>query len=98
MQPCHDLCMTEQQALAVIPEWDLADRMRKALRQSGISVQEIAAYLDVSRTAVSSWINGRIQPSTQTLRLWAMQTGVSFEWLTEGVRCRGTGRPLRCAG
>ena len=64
------------------PEWDLADRMRKALRQSGLSVQEMAGYLGVSRTAVSSWINGRIEPGHQTLLLWALRTGVSFEWLT----------------
>jgi transcriptional regulator with XRE-family HTH domain len=65
----------------VIPEWDLADRMRKSLRESGGGVQEMADYLDVSRTAVSSWINGRIRPTTQTLRLWAMRTGVPYEWL-----------------
>ena len=35
-----------------IPEWDLADRMRKALRQAGISVQDIAAYLEVEIDAL----------------------------------------------
>jgi transcriptional regulator with XRE-family HTH domain len=67
------------------PEWDLADRMRKALRESGIGAQDIADYLGVSRTSVSSWINGRGVPSTQTLRLWAMRTGVSYEWLTQPI-------------
>lgn len=67
------------------PEWDLADRMRKALRQSDLSVHEMAAYLGVSRTAVSTWINGRIEPGHQTLLLWALRTGVSFEWLTESL-------------
>ena len=66
---------------AIVPEWDMADRMRKSLRDAGLSVQEMAEYLDVSRTSVSNWINGRIDPSRQTLRLWALRTGVSYEWL-----------------
>lgn len=67
-----------------IPPWDLADRMRKALRHSDLGVQGMAEYLDVSRAAVGTWINGRIQPRTQTLRLWALRCGVSYEWLTSG--------------
>jgi transcriptional regulator with XRE-family HTH domain len=71
-------------AETLIPEWDVADRMRKALRVADISVQEIADYLGVSRNSAGSWINGRIVPSTQTLRLWALRTGVPFEWLRDG--------------
>lgn len=74
-----------QQPIGTVPDWDVADRMRKALRACGVSVQEIAEYLDVSRNAVSTWINGRIEPSTQTLRLWALRTGVPYEWLRTGV-------------
>jgi transcriptional regulator with XRE-family HTH domain len=65
-----------------VPEWDTADRMRKALREAGIGVQEIADYLGVARNTVSTWINGRIEPSTQTLRLWALRCGVPYGWLT----------------
>ena len=65
------------------PEWNLADRMRKALRDAGIGAQEMADYLGCSRTSVSNWTNGRIDPDTRTLRLWAMKTGVSYDWLTE---------------
>lgn len=68
-----------------IPEWDTADRMRKALRHADIGVQEMADYLGVARNTVSTWINGRIRPGRQTLRLWALRCGVPFEWLA-GVR------------
>jgi transcriptional regulator with XRE-family HTH domain len=64
------------------PEFDLADRMRKAMRDAGISGQDMADYLDVSRTSVTNWTSGRITPDTRTLRLWAMRTGVSYSWLT----------------
>lgn len=77
--------MTEQPASAAgVPEWDQADRMRKALRYANVGVQEMADYLGVARNTVSTWINGRIDPSTQTLRLWAMRCGVDFCWLAHG--------------
>ena len=58
--------------------------MRKSLRTSGVGVQEMADYLGVARNTVSTWINGRIEPSTQTIRLWALRTGVPYEWLRDG--------------
>jgi transcriptional regulator with XRE-family HTH domain len=67
-----------------IPHWDVADRMRKGLREAGLEIQEMAEYLGVARNTVSTWINGRIQPSTQTLRLWAMRCGVDYQWLAFG--------------
>ena len=74
--------MNEQPAAGTVPEWDIADRMRKALRHARIGVQDMAGYLEVDRSTVSTWINGRITPSTQTLRLWALRCGVDYGWLT----------------
>ena len=76
--------MSESPAEHDVPAWDTADRMRKALRVADIGVQEMADYLGVSRTSASNWINGRIEPSVQTLRLWAIRCGVPFEWLASG--------------
>jgi DNA-binding XRE family transcriptional regulator len=77
-----------------IPEWDLADRMKKALRHSGVGAQEMADYLGVSRQSVGNWINGRVTPSTQTLRLWALRCGVPLEWLRPGLKL---GVKMRCS-
>jgi transcriptional regulator with XRE-family HTH domain len=77
--------MTEQTASPRVPAWDVADRMRKGLREADLSIQEIADYLGVARNTVSTWINGHIQPSTQTLRLWAMRCGTPYEWLAYGT-------------
>jgi len=68
----------------VVPEWDVADRMRKALRHRGAGVQEIADYLGVSRNTVGGWINGRYNPSIATLRSWAQYCSVNYEWLKDG--------------
>lgn len=68
-----------------VPQWDLADRMRKALREADIGVQEMADYLGVARNTVSTWINGRIIPGAQTQRLWALRCGVPYEWIRDGL-------------
>ena len=44
--------------------------MRVSLRHAGLGVQEMA--------------NDRVTPSKQTMRLWALRTGVPFEWLKTG--------------
>lgn len=80
--------MSIQAESAVVPVFDVADRMRKALRESDVGVQEMADYLEVSRSAVGKWINGHITPSAQTVRLWALRTGVPYEWLRDGTSPR----------
>jgi transcriptional regulator with XRE-family HTH domain len=78
--------MSEQPDTEGLPKWDLADRMRKSLRATGISVQEMADYLDVSARTVSNWINGHIEPTTQTARHWALRTGIPYEWYCHGSK------------
>ena len=70
--------------MPLVPQFDQADRMRKALRVSGVSVGEMADFLGVARESVGRWINGRTEPSNQTLRLWAIHTGVSYDWILAG--------------
>lgn len=70
---------------SAVPQWDLTDRLAKSLKESGMSVQKMADYLDVHRNTVSAWINGRTPISTQSLRLWALRTGVPFIWIRDGL-------------
>ncbi len=65
-------------------EFDLADRIRKALRVSGLGVGVIAERLEVNRNTIGNWINGHIHPSVQSLYAIATLTGVPFEWLKNG--------------
>jgi len=76
-----------------IPQWDIYDRMTKSLKESGMSVQEVADYYDVHRNTVSGWLHGRIKPDTRTLRLWAVMTGVPYEWLKDGTEPPGPQDP-----
>jgi DNA-binding transcriptional regulator YiaG len=90
---CNDCRMTTSRHAGdspdtnpAIPQFDLADKMRKALRHADLGVGEMADYLGVSRNTVGTWINGRIAPSRQTILLWALKTGVPAEWLLDQPR------------
>jgi transcriptional regulator with XRE-family HTH domain len=84
----------------VIPVWDLGDRMRRALRYADLSVGQMAGYLGVQPSTVSTWINDKHRPNHQTLMLWAMRTGVDLRWLEgvdqELVRHQGLEPRTRC--
>jgi transcriptional regulator with XRE-family HTH domain len=68
-----------------IPEFDLADRLRKSLRTADLSVSEMAEFLGLTRETAGRYMNGGTRVPLQTVRLWAMRTGVPFEWLKDGV-------------
>lgn len=81
---CNDLCMSTSTDMNADLSFDIADRMRKALRVSGCGVQEMADYLDVARNTVGTWINGKVAPTGPSLRLFALRTGVPLAWLKDG--------------
>lgn len=56
-----------------------------ALRDAGVSVGEMADYLEVDRNTVSRWTSDRIKPKRQTLVAWSLKTGVPLEWLEKGT-------------
>ena len=64
--------------------FDMSDRLAKALRVAGMTNAEMAEYLGVSRNTISNWTNGHQPVKKQSLRLWALRTGVPLEWLEHG--------------
>lgn len=66
-------------------EFDLADRLRKSLRASGVGVTAMAAVLGVERNTVGRYINGHITPSRPVLVTWSLRTGAPLDWLEHGV-------------
>lgn len=81
--------MSEQTLEAVVPEWELSDRLRKALTHAGISSTEMAEYLEVTRHTISNWINGHTRPRPAELKMWALRTGVDYRWLVSGLQRPG---------
>lgn len=78
-----------------VPTWDRADRLRKAMRDSGTSVHAMADFLQVNRNTVSRYTNGHADPSQATLIAWSIMTGVSLEWLRDGTPGDELGPPRR---
>lgn len=77
--------MSEMPNTVHIPVWTQADRLRKALDDADISVQQMAEFLEVSRNTVTNWTRGHTPIPGAALRLWAMRCGVPLEWLRHGV-------------
>lgn len=75
---------TKQLLRAEDLEFDLSDRMRRAMRACGISRAEVAEELEVNPNSVSNWINGNTRPRRRDLRDFADLTGAPLEWLETG--------------
>ncbi len=71
----------------------MGDRLAKALEHAGMSNQQMAEYLGVSRNTVGNYIALRTDVTLGTLRLWAMVTGVELEWLRTGESSSGSDGP-----
>ena len=65
-------------------QFDLADRMRKALRAASMTGKDLADELEVSRNTVTSWLNGHTRPRRRDLTAFAAVTGVPAVWLATG--------------
>lgn len=69
----------------VIPEFTMADRLRKARESTGLDRQAFAEQLGVSRNTVTSAESGKRRPMPLVLRAWADYTGVPAEWIQTGL-------------
>ncbi len=67
------------------PTWTLVDRLRKSRLLADIDQASIAEALGVSRNTVSNWETGRSEPSATYFIRWAQVTGVTLDWLAEGL-------------
>ena len=76
--------MDASQSLRAQLQFGLADRLAKALHVAGVTSNDMAAELDVSRTTISNYLNGRTKPKGLYMRIWALKTGVPLEWLETG--------------
>ena len=67
------------------PAWTLVDRLKKSRLLAGLEQTEIAETVGVARNTVSNWETGKSEPSASAFVRWARATGVSLDWLAEGV-------------
>lgn len=69
--------MTTQPMAGRVPQWTMADRLRKARESAGLEQGELAEAMGVSRQSISSAERGAARPRRLTVRAWAMATGVA---------------------
>lgn len=62
----------------------IGDRMREARKSTGATQGELAEALEVSRQTIHDWETDKRAPSKIAIVAWAMDTGVSSEWLLTG--------------
>ena len=60
--------MSEMQEVTFDPQWDVADRLQKALRLAGMSAPEMARFLSVHRHASPVTTQGYVMESPARLR------------------------------
>lgn len=65
----------------LVPEWTLADRIRKARELKGWEQGELADALYRNRSSVSNWERGANHPTDRVIRAIAELTGVDENWL-----------------
>jgi transcriptional regulator with XRE-family HTH domain len=58
-------------------------RLQMALRQAGVSVQDMDE-LGIGRNSLSRWMNDRGVPRAAFVKQWALRTGVPYAWLATG--------------
>lgn len=76
-----------------LPEFDLADRLRKAREWADLDQTELATRMGVSRGTISNNELGKTEPRLIVIRAWALATGVPIEWLMTGRAPVGDGPP-----
>jgi transcriptional regulator with XRE-family HTH domain len=65
-------------------DFDLADRLRKSLRVSGMTAKGMASRIGLHRNTVSLYLSGRLKPDHRTLVAWAVHARVPLTWLETG--------------
>jgi transcriptional regulator with XRE-family HTH domain len=65
-------------------EFDLADRLRKSLRVSGMNMQDMADKIGMNRNTVARYLAGKWTPDHRTLVAWAFHAQVPLTWLETG--------------
>ena len=75
----------------------VAEKIQSARRAAGLTQEQLAAKVYVTRQAVSRWENGETQPNTDTLKLLSKEFDVSINTILGSPRqlvCQCCGMPL----
>ena len=81
--------MTMQAEAESIPQWTMADRLRKAREHAGLEQNDLAGRIGLSRGAISAYERAVTVPKRPVLLSISMATGVPLAWLETGMKPAG---------
>jgi transcriptional regulator with XRE-family HTH domain len=61
--------------------WTTGDRMTKARKAAGISVEDMAERFAVNRHTIGRWESDKTKPTKAVLLVWSQITECPFDWL-----------------
>lgn len=61
------------------------ERLKELRKQSGLTQQQVAEYLDITQSAYAQWETGRINPKKETIQKFADLFNVSYDYLWHGT-------------
>ena len=76
---------------------DIKDMLKNLREKNGLTQEQLAQRVMVTRQAVSRWENGETQPNTDTMKLLSQEFDVSINTLLGSPRqlvCQCCGMPL----
>lgn len=76
--------MSQEHSVDNVPEFDLVDRLHKAMRERGTNATRLASELGVHRNTINNYLSGK-PIDRRTIMAWAMACGVSVSWLEHGT-------------
>lgn len=69
-----------------IPQWTIADRFRKARTDAGLSQQQLADRIQISKKSIGNYETGATTHMRRNVvNQWALATGVPVAWLMFGT-------------
>lgn len=68
-----------------VKNWNLAQRLKFARIGAGLDQGELASRVGTARSSVSNYERGLAEPSASIFVRWANETGVTLDWLAEGI-------------
>lgn len=80
---------TTTETLGRRPEWTLGDRLAKARRAAGYSVNAAAAHFGLNPKTINNYESDRTTPGRAVVLQWALWTGYDARWLEHGIEPDG---------
>jgi len=75
----------QHETTGTIPAWTPGDRLRKARESAGLSQQQLADRIGISRGSVTNYESDKHPVRRIVLNAWAAATGMNLEWLRDGI-------------